>query len=183
MGRKKIYDSPVERQQARTDRTKLGICYTCGKANDRFPNGIRCSPCQKKGNASRNRLRQSRKKAGLCGCGNKKLEHVTRCEKCWFENYSVKLYQTTRHWKELKQLLVGQSGLCFYTGEKLVIGKTASIEHVIPQAKEGTHHMSNLRWVTKTVNYMKRDLQYDDFITLCELVVKTHKGRPRKNRD
>src|SRR3970282_257222 len=75
----------------RMDRIKTGLCFTCGKTNYSYPNSIRCEGCRAKQNACRNRQRKWRKERGLCACGNVSLADIFRCEKCWFEEFSIKL--------------------------------------------------------------------------------------------
>ena len=66
-----------------------------------------------------------------------------------------------------------QKGKCFYTGLPITFkDKTASLERV--DSKIG-YEESNVVWVHKNVNIMKRDLTYDDFYNICKLVVENKK--------
>lgn len=73
-------------------------------------------------------------------------------------------------WRLLEQLLESQQRRCVYTGELLIPGINASLDHRIPVAQNGTDEIGNLQWVTKRVNAMKSDCSHEEFIKLCRTI-------------
>lgn len=67
----------------------------------------------------------------------------------------------------LRSLWDEQQGKCAVTGEKLVPGVNASLDHIVPVSRGGTSEKGNLRWVTSTINHMKWDLTDDEFMAMC----------------
>jgi hypothetical protein len=75
--------------------------------------------------------------------------------------------------KFLSELYEQQNGKCFYTGLPINFDdSSASLERI--DSNEG-YIESNIVWVHKNVNIMKRDLTYDDFYNVCRLVVENKK--------
>lgn len=72
-------------------------------------------------------------------------------------------------YKELAQLWKAQRGICALTGRRL--DRFAEVDHIIPKSRGGTDHISNLRWVCRTVNLAKRDLTDAEFSALCNEVI------------
>lgn len=76
-----------------------------------------------------------------------------------------------RHrWRELLAVFVKQKGKCAYTGELLILGDNASLDHKMPKSRGGEDVSSNLQWVTWNVNDCKRALTHDEFVALCRKV-------------
>jgi len=76
----------------------------------------------------------------------------------------------------LELLWEKQRGLCALTGESLIMGESASIDHIVPQSRGGDHSADNLQWVSLRVNQAKNNLTQDEFIALCGRVV-SHKEK------
>lgn len=72
---------------------------------------------------------------------------------------------------DLGRMWKRQRGLCALTSEKLT-RQNAELDHILPKARGGTDCASNLRWVTRTVNFAKRDLTDTEFIALCGNVMR-----------
>lgn len=64
------------------------------------------------------------------------------------------------------------------TGEKLIPGFNASLDHIIPVSKGGSSNKANLRWVTSTINHMKWDLTDEEFVNMCRVVVDLSERKP-----
>jgi hypothetical protein len=78
----------------------------------------------------------------------------------------------TRHDADmLRQKLHEQQFRCWYTGQLLVPGVNASVDHTVPMARGGSHEPHNLRWVHLKVNEMKRELSESEFVAMCAAVV------------
>ena len=94
------------------------------------------------------------------------------CEKHWYAQVALnnKLKKTLV--PELRALAIGQKYICPYTGDLLIPGLNMSLDHINPKSKEGTNNISNLQWINTDVNYMKRNLNEKDFLSLCHKIVK-----------
>lgn len=70
----------------------------------------------------------------------------------------------------------GENPTCYLTGEKIDIykPKTYQFDHIIPRSKGGDSSIENLGICTKNANMAKTDMMLDEFISLCEKVVKIH---------
>lgn len=71
----------------------------------------------------------------------------------------------------MKALWEKQGGRCAYTGELLIPGVNASLDHKIPSTRGGTNDLENLQWVTYQVNRMKTDMLEEEFFRLCRMVL------------
>lgn len=97
------------------------------------------------------------------------------CLTHWFKNIGVSHgLGNKRGIALLRQLWNEQKGRCAVTGELLVPGITASIDHAIPKSKGGLSNKENLRWVLLNINRAKWDMTHDEFVEVCRLVVRTH---------
>ncbi len=78
---------------------------------------------------------------------------------------------------QLYNKLIEQDFKCYITGRELVLGLNASLDHVIPRSKdkELSKKIDNLKWCDKSVNFVKRDLTIDEFISLCRDVIEHNK--------
>jgi hypothetical protein len=88
-----------------------------------------------------------------------------------FKNGGVETLESL--WKE-------QAGICALTGEKLIPGQNASIDHILPRCRGGANGKSNLQWVTKEVNYFKRARTSNELIQMSLKVVR-HAERETSN--
>jgi len=134
-------------------------------------------------------------KAGRCtGCGGARQGSILWCETCALKSQSRKWLGDYRRWSELKALLETQNHQCAYTGEVLVVGHNAAVDHKIPRSRGGSGEITNLQWVTYAVNASKWNLMHDEFLTICHSVAErnpkpefpdlsmiplVHRGRPR----
>jgi len=127
-------------------------------------------------------LRRKRRGAGLCcHCASQAVDGMSSCLKCWFGNMAWNHLGRRRYSDHLQELWEKQGGLCAYTGEVLVPGLNASLDHRDPikgvwkSQKERTAQVEKnglpaLQWVTKSVNRAKTDLGHEGFIQLCKMV-------------
>lgn len=51
--------------------------------------------------------------------------------------------------------------------------ENAQIDHIIPRSKEGTNDFSNLRWVIKEANFMKKNHFDNELIEFAKDIIKT----------
>ncbi len=147
------------------ERIKNGFC-TCG---NKLEGKQRCNVCSSKAylvGKSRRKLYISK---GLCYCGGRPLSGRKQCSKCWLRSIANSHKVTP---KDLLNLWDQQFGLCALTGETLVMGDNASIDHKIPISRGGSSDIKNLQWVTKIANGVKTDLTPEELISFCINVLK-----------
>lgn len=167
-------------------------CRGCGQYKDRehfyaHPQGLnglsgKCKECAKtyskqpKYKKRKKELYVERREAGVCvNCAGPPVQPgACRCRTCWFGDMSANRTGTTKNAKMLEELWDEQGGCCFYTGEALVEGATASVDHQLPVSRGGTHERENLKWVTKKVNVAKGTLTHEEFVALCALITQQH---------
>jgi len=76
---------------------------------------------------------------------------------------------------KIKKLLSDQNNRCVYTGDLLIPGVNASLDHIIPSSRiELTvkNELANLQWVNYYVNRMKWNNNHEEFLTKCLLISK-----------
>ena len=155
----------------RVERVEAGFCYMCGKAPPASPDQPRCQSCIDRGADNLQKRRARYFASGQCtGCGDPAITNGRRssyCLVCWLRDMAGHATKTTLLWKQVGQLLEAQQYRCAYTGEKLIPGVNASIDHIIPRSRGGSDELSNLQWVTLQINKIKRDLTHDEFIAMC----------------
>lgn len=78
----------------------------------------------------------------------------------------------------LLRKLEDQNYRCAMTGELLVPGLNASLDHIVPKCKGGSmDDPDNLWWVTLDVNFAKRQFMPDEFLEFCRKVVAFAQGK------
>jgi 5-methylcytosine-specific restriction endonuclease McrA len=74
--------------------------------------------------------------------------------------------------QQLLDKLEYQQYKCALTGEHLIPGVNASLDHIIPKSRGGAiDKLENVQWVTTKVNYAKQNLLPEEFIKLCRAVL------------
>ncbi|MCX6748696.1 MAG: hypothetical protein NT076_03755 [Candidatus Pacearchaeota archaeon] len=119
----------------------------------------------------------NQKEKGLCiFCKNKNLPDSRLCESHFFKSKATAILRDRKKWEELKDLFYAQNKKCFITGKELVLGINASLDHLEPISKspELASDVSNVRWVDREINLMKRDTPILEFIETCHLISKRH---------
>jgi 5-methylcytosine-specific restriction endonuclease McrA len=84
--------------------------------------------------------------------------------------------------KELAFLWKSQLGLCALTGRKLN-RENAHLDHILAKANNGKDNIENLRWTCEDANLSKRALTDEDFLKLCEDVMRWIGQRINKKTD
>lgn len=74
---------------------------------------------------------------------------------------------------KLKGIFDSQGGRCAYSGRPIRIGGDAELDHIVPESKGGTGELSNLQWVCKAANEMKRSMLESEFFALIRDIVRT----------
>jgi hypothetical protein len=149
------------------------MCERRGCVNERATKRY-CRDCQNKINARSNKTLVCRKKRGLCRtCTCKRMQKSSYC----LYHFMKRVAERTAHDPNLGAYLyrkfLQQNKRCYYTGDPLVLGVNASLDHVHPQSKypELRKDPRNLVWTTKDLNTCKKDLDIESFLHICESVV------------
>lgn len=127
-----------------------------------------------KQNAYNRAWMNKQKELGLCiFCKNKKLQYSNLCKKHFFINIATATLKNKNLAAGIEELFYAQEEKCYLTGEQLILGKNASLDHIIPQSKDKSliENLHNLRWCTKDVNRLKNSFDYDTLIKVCRNIV------------
>jgi len=159
----------LRQRRVRKRRINNQECSKCGQVNDR--SGMRtCSSCGIEGGKAHRNRRDKRRQDGLCWlCGKAEpREGMLSCADCsWKE-----IARTHKVSVELLDLLFDeQNGICPLTGRQLIKGINTSLDHIIPQSKNGATIKSNLRLVELYANRARSDKTDAEFKQLCRDVV------------
>jgi hypothetical protein len=147
-----------------------GVCRLCRKS-PADSGKVSCSSCREATNRQNAERRRQRKAAKLCTtCANPSLDHSTLCRPCYLKRVATQNGLTASGWVELGRIWDEQAGLCAYSGEPLTLGLNASLDHIVAVASGGTSVPTNLQWVTRVVNAMKRDLSEEQFLSVIRAV-------------
>jgi hypothetical protein len=131
-----------------------------------------CDACRKEMLTAANRRRAKFAAEGRCvQCGNMRSGPSLYCDDHILKAAARRWLGDVKRWRELASLLTKQNSRCAYTGEILVLGGNASVDHKIPRSRGGTNTIENVHWITWTVNRVKNDLTHVEFLALCRCVV------------
>ena len=161
----------------RIARIAKGACGQCGGVRD-STRRLLCSKCDDVARRRRADRRKRLREAGLCDmCGSSAAVAREFCLPCWFKVVAQGRLGDTKRAGELRALWDAQGGLCAMTGRPLIPGKGASLDHITPKSRGGTHDVANLRWVVNAVNIAKSTLSDHEFLDLCRCIVATADAR------
>lgn len=141
-----------------------GLCTNCG--NEKNENKRLCNNCfQKQKETQRIEYLERQQSKNCVYCGKlPSLTKVNSCKLCFFKNLSANHFRSRSRYQELINLFDSQNGLCAITGFELILGDNASLDHILPLSKGGTHDISNLRFVHLWINFVKLDKLDEEFI-------------------
>jgi len=153
----------------------------CGRPS--LPGRLRCHVCMEKRRARARKDYRDRSLRGQCVYCQASASVGMFCFTHWLKNVGVPHgLGNKKGIAILQELWVNQDGRCAITGEKLIPGSTASIDHRIPKSKGGTSEKENLQWVLLFVNRIKWDMTNEEFVATCRKVVAaTDRTTPIKN--
>lgn len=148
-------------------------CTSCGGTREQA-NKTKCNKCLERVRTERAKARRERVSDGLChDCGI--ASETRRCCVCHLKMIAINLFGVASKWVDLKSLYDRQSGMCPYTGRKLILGDNCEIDHVVPRSGGGLNALDNLAWVYAPVNRMKHKLTKEAFVSLVHEIHK-HTG-------
>lgn len=145
---------------------KSGTCIACGKS-PAATNSIRCNECTVHRRKKKHARLASRFKLGMCrDCSEPRLENCKCCKRCSIKRVARNTLGNVKLTNAIERLFDQQNGICPYTGDKLIFGKTASLDHKIPRHAGGSHDVSNLQWVRLDVNIIKNAHSEANFLRI-----------------
>lgn len=166
-------------------RRKLGLCTSCGLADS--VTGDKCESCMSKFAGYQKKIRNKRLANGMCSdCGKRspletmlKNDQYRLCEICYLQKISRSQLGSRKHWITLQQKLIEQEYRCPYTGELLVLAVNDSVDHIYPKARypELALDPTNIEWVTREANEMKRNRTPDEFVAFMRHIIKYREGK------
>lgn len=162
-------------------RLEQGMCGVCGQKHDAKTSY--CSLCLEK-HRQRQQSTYARRQASVCchRCGDLLGEaHGKSCIPCTLKAAARKRLNDASRWEELLILYEHQGKRCAISGEKLVFGLNASLDHKLATSKGGTHALQNLQWVTNQVNDAKNARSEAELIEMCRTILKYQKEKQKNN--
>lgn len=182
-----MHESLIRQDNMRTDshrksekkyKAKLkenGLCINCGQLEPE-EGKFKCNSCLSINRDYTNGRSKMAKLNGKCySCKHRdKLPDCGSCEECWYKTIARNNGFRTDQWTELKKKMEYQNHTCPYTGVKLVKGINASIDHIKPKKRfpELYRDLSNVEWICLDINMSKRDKTKEEFLEMCETIIK-----------
>lgn len=170
-------------------RKAQGVCSQCGQL-PLIDGRQYCLECKTKQIRTITNTREDRISHGLCavcGCNTAMPDPTGRkwyCTTCYLKNVANIQLGSAQHWTTLREKLEQQGGRCPYTGERLVLGVNASVDHVLPVSRfpERRTDPRNVEWVTRRINSMKGNMTEQEFLNLLSSILRhrenTHSNDP-----
>ena len=100
------------------------------------------------------------------------------CETCYLKSVSSRHFGSEIRHVDLLDILKKQDFRCAYSGNILILGENASLDHILPKVKypEKAQDIKNVQWVISDVNKMKSDFNEERFV---ELITAIHRHLTR----
>jgi len=156
-----------------------GLCLeSCGR--HRAKGRARCPQCLEWRRAYRQKEYRTKLQQGICIACKRSATAAAFCFTHWFRAIgSAYGLGNAKGVEILQRLWSKQSGCCSITGEVLVPGTNASLDHIVPRSKGGSNQEDNLQWVLRSVNRVKSDMTNAELYEFCQKViqVQSHKGQ------
>ena len=104
---------------------------------------------------------------GLCvDCGKSKLatHSKNQCPTCYWKHRSCHALGVVKHWEFVRDVFYANP-VCPYSGEKLVLGVNAELDHKIPRVvrPDLVSDINNVHWVSTEMNKKKKNRTHSEF--------------------
>jgi len=187
-------DKKANEQRVRTDERFIeGTCIVFDCKNQRLINNKFCENHRVKKLEQQHRRGSKLSENGLCTlCGKEPFlecfKNKTVKNKLCLEHFLKQRANTRFHntdlWINLLDKLKEQNYKCFYTGETLVLGINDSVDHILAASRfpEKKYDMTNVRWVSRDINWMKDNHTDEEFMDLVEKIYKYRKGMGKEEK-
>ena len=112
---------------------------------------------------------------GICQNCNVQKEWTTikLCFKCWIKKITRKrVGKGEDNYNAVMLLWEQQSGKCALSGEPLIPGLNAHLDHIVPVSKGGSCEISNMRWLDGRVNILKSNKSDEIFLEELPTIIK-----------
>lgn len=166
----------------RKERLATGTCFQCGAERDNET--IYCSECRAKAGKYGKAYSQAKRKKnisqGKCPeCGADRYYESNYCRSHYIRGIAHNWNIPSPLDEELLHKLEEANFTCFYTGVALVPGKNACVDHLHSRSQypDKMADLENLVWCDKWINRMKGSMSYQDFVALCQVIVKSAEMR------
>ena len=90
----------------------------------------------------------------LCAkCKNRAaINRAKMCEICILKQTSVRHFGKVDFWEPLGKKLIERNSMCGYSGSKILLGTSASLDHIIATSQGGPNTLDNVEWTHIWVN-------------------------------
>ena len=171
-----------ERQSARKARLRAEwadagslVCNNCGVA---LPDASfkSCSKCRESHRAAwavtSSALRARKEASGVCiRCSKAAMRPTRYCRWHIMDNSLRKHGISSDQYDVFWQKLESQGFRCYYTGDPLIPGVNASIDHLVPKSRGGSgSDIENCVWCDRDINALKNDWTKAEFIARCKSI-------------
>lgn len=161
----------IKDKERRKLRQENGYCIQCGK--NKLYSKSYCKQHLFFRRKESKKIRDKNLQNNLCRyCGNSPLQKRKVCKIHWLYHKSSKHLGTSKYWKNLLEIFENQKRICPYSGESLILGINADIDHIIPKYLGGKSDIENIQWVYSKINRLKSYFSEKEFLTLIEKVYK-----------
>jgi len=126
---------------------------------------------------------EEKKKSYERGCkARKNLNHILKRKKDNFNTlggYQFRKFSKREesHFsaKELKEKVI-QTPFCYLTGNSINLteAKSYELDHIVPRSKGGTNQLENCGLASRNANRSKADMSLEEYLDLCQRVLKYH---------
>jgi|ERR1700683_3004449 len=170
--------------KAKVARNRLAnLCVTCSRPTD--GKRVNCQECRDRFNRNNIEKRTRNLANGCCRecgqpaqiSGRSPRGFAQNCQTCYLKMLARTVLGSGKLWQVLLDKLNECNWECHYTGEKLVLAVNASFDHLDPVTRfpERKFDPSNVVPCTLKVNFTKRDLTKEEFLTLVYQVNDRHR--------
>lgn len=155
---------------------ELSLCRECKLASI-GGTGVRCESCQLKRRIQNQEYEKTKKIKNQCLYCKASATVKAVCELCYCKRVAISRLGIGKFGKDLLIKLNNQEYKCPYTGNKLVLGENAALDHKLPVSRfpDRAKDIENVEWTTREVNLAKNNRTPEEFIKFIESI-KTYRN-------